>query len=65
VQNFTTKAWPSEQVTEYDLGFGSPTLNTDKFLGAMAYMAAQFPAITNSGAMCYGSIAPTLIKREQ
>ena len=58
ILNFTTKAWPSEPVTEYIFGFGSPTLNTVKFWDAMTYMAAQFPAIINGGAMCYGNIVP-------
>jgi hypothetical protein len=58
VLNFTTMAWPSEPLTAYSLGFGSPTLNNDKFWDAMAYMASQFPAISNGGAMCYGDVIP-------
>jgi hypothetical protein len=58
VLNFTTMAWPSEPLTSYTLGFGSPTLNNARFWDAMAYMASQFPAISNGGAMCYGDIIP-------
>jgi hypothetical protein len=58
VLSFTTMAWPSEPLTQYSLGFGSPTLNNDKFWDAMGYMASQFPTIINGGAMCYGSILP-------
>jgi FAD binding domain len=58
VLNFTTMAWSSEPLVEYSLGFGSPTFNDDQFWNAMAYMASQFPAISNGGAMCYGGISP-------
>lgn len=56
--NFTTKAWPSESLTEYNLVFGSPTNNSEKFGEAMSWMATQFPAIIDGGAMCYGNITP-------
>lgn len=58
VLNFTTRTWPSEPLLGYNLGFGSPTLNADKFWDALAYLAAQFPAIINGGAQCYGVISP-------
>jgi hypothetical protein len=62
VLSFTTMAWPSVPLTQYALGFGSPTLNNERFWDAMAYMASQFPAVSNGGAnggaMCYGEISP-------
>lgn len=55
ILSFTTKAFPSEPVTMSVLGFGSPNFNDSAFWNATAYIASQFPGLSNGGIMTYSN----------